>query len=194
MPYLTQMQPRVVAMRTQNLETKYMGLSDIKKELKQFDKNKLIELIAELYKKNKSVKEYFDFFINPNEEELFQKYRDKVFEAFYPKRGYELKLKDGKQAISEFKKLEPSLELIADLTLFYVECGVTFTNEFGDIDEPFYMSIEKMYLQALTLMQKEDLLDKFQSRALKIVEDTNDIGWGFHDYLSQVYDDYYDSE
>ncbi len=45
-----------------------------------------------------------DFYINPDEKELFNKYRDKVFEAFYPKRGYKYKLKDGKQAISDFKK------------------------------------------------------------------------------------------
>ena len=83
-----------------------MGLTDIKKELKKLEKEKLIELIADLYKKNKSVKEFFDFYVNPNERELFNKYRDKVFEAFYPRRGYNYKLKEGKQAISDFKNLD----------------------------------------------------------------------------------------
>ena len=73
-----------------------MGLTDLKKELKKFDKGKLIELVAELYKKNKSVKEFFDFYINPNEKDLFNKYRDKVFESFYPKRGFNYKLKVSK--------------------------------------------------------------------------------------------------
>ncbi len=169
-----------------------MGLADIKKELNRFDKAKLIALIAELYKKNKSVKEYFDFFVNPDEMALFEKYKTKVSEAFYPKRGYELKLKDGKQAIADFKKIEPAAKLLADLMLFYVECGVKFTNEFGDIDEAFYSSIEKMYLKALMLIQKEEILDKFKERVLKIVNDTSDIGWGFHDYLAGVYYDYYE--
>lgn len=69
-----------------------MGLVDVKKELKKLDKNKLIELLAELYKKNKSVKEFLDFYANPNERELFEKYRDKVLEAFYPKQGYNFSL------------------------------------------------------------------------------------------------------
>ncbi len=173
-----------------------MGISEIKKELRKFDKAKIIELIADLYKKNKSVKEYFDFFVNPDENELFKKYRNKVLDAFYPKRGFDLRLKDAKRAIADFRKLEPSAELLADLMLYYAECGVKFTNDYGDIDEPFYMSVEKMYLQALKLMQKEDLLDKFKVRALKIVTDTDGIGWGFHDYLTEVrYDFYsYDSE
>lgn len=115
-----------------------MGLTDLKKELKKLDKDKLIDLVADLYKKNKFVKEFFDFYVNPDEKELFNKYRDKVFEAFYPKRGDNYKLKDGKQAISDFKKLGTSADSLADLMLFYVETGVIFTNDFGDIDEPFY--------------------------------------------------------
>ena len=168
-----------------------MGLTDIKKELKKLDKDKLIELVSELYKKNKSVKEFFDFYVNPDEKELFNKYRDKVFEAFYPKRGYNFSLKDGKQAISEFRKFEPSAELISDLMLFYVETGVKFTNDFGDIDENFYSSLETIYAAALKLMEKESLLEKFSDRAGKIVEDTSDIGWGFHDYLCSVHSDFY---
>ena len=168
-----------------------MGLTDIKKELKKLDKDKLIDLVTELYKKNKSVKEFFDFYINPNEIELFEKYRDKVFEAFYPKRGYNFKLKKGKQAISDFKKLGPSSNLLAELMLFYVETGVKFTNDFGDIDESFYSSIEKSYVAALTLMKKENILDKFADRAGKVVGDTSGIGWGFHDYLGDVHSNFY---
>lgn len=171
-----------------------MGLSELKKELKKFDKTKIIELITDLYKKNKSVKEYLDFFVNPDENDLFKKYRDKVLEAFYPKRGFGLKIKDAKQAIADFRKIEPSKLLLADIMLYYVECGVKFTNDFGDVDEQFYMSIEKMYLQALTLMQKEDLLDKFRERALKIVNDSDGMGWGFHDELSGIHYDFYSNE
>jgi hypothetical protein len=168
-----------------------MGLTEIKKELRKLDNDKLIALIADLYKKNKSVKEFLDFYVNPNEKELFEKYRNKVFEAFYPKRGYNYKLKDGKQAISDFKKLEPSSDLLADLMLFYVETGVKFTNEFGDIDEGFYSSMETTYLAALTLMRKENLLDKFADRAGKAVNDTSHMGWGFYDYLHDVHSEFY---
>ncbi len=168
-----------------------MGLTDLKKELKKLDKDKLIDLVADLYKKNKSVKEFFDFYVNPDEKELFNKYRDKVFEAFYPRRGYNYKLKDGKQAISDFKKLGSSSDLLADLMLFYVETGVNFTNDFGDINEAFYSSMETTYVAALTLMRKENLLDKFADRASKVVSETNGIGWGFHDYLCEVHSDFY---
>ncbi|MEO6131858.1 MAG: DUF6155 family protein [Saprospiraceae bacterium] len=168
-----------------------MGFTDVKKELNKLEKGKLIALIADLYKKNKSVKQFFDFYANPNEKELFEKYRDKIFYSFYPERGYQLKLKDAKQAIADFKKFGTSADLLAELILFYVETGVMFTNDIGDINEGFYNSLSVTYLNALTLMRKENLLEKFGIRAYKVVSDTTGIGWGFHDHLGDLYFSFY---
>jgi hypothetical protein len=168
-----------------------MGFIDVKKELVKLEKDKLIGLISELYKNNKGVKEYLDFYANPNEDILFEKYKDKVYEAFYPKRGYALKLSEGKKAISEFKKLKPSPVLLADLMFHYVETGISFTNDFGDIDERFYSSLESVFGQSLLLMKKENLLDEFEVRANKMLEDTSSMGWGFYDTLSYIYFEFY---
>ncbi len=168
-----------------------MGLNEVKKELNRLSKEKLIKLIADLYKKNKSVKEYLDFYSNPDEKEQIKKYRDKVFEAFYPTRGSKLDLRKGKQTISDFKKLGTSQELLAELMLFFVETGVAYTNDFGDINENFYVSLEKTFVQALTLLEKENILDKFAERANKVEEESYGIGWGFYDYISEVFYDFY---
>ena len=55
-----------------------MGLVDLKKELVKLDKDKLIVLISDLYKSNKAAKEYLDFYANPNETDLFEKYKDNM--------------------------------------------------------------------------------------------------------------------
>ena len=94
-----------------------MGLTDLKKELKTLDKDQLIALIADLYKKNKAAQEYLDFYVQPNERERFEKYRAKVVETFFPKRGYQLRLHEGKWALSDFQKLAPAAKLVADLLL-----------------------------------------------------------------------------
>jgi hypothetical protein len=72
-----------------------------------------------------------------------------------------------------------------------VECGVSYANDYGDMNDNFYISLTKMYVQSLTLMKKENCLDKFHKRALKVVDDSSGIGWGFHDYVVQVYFDFY---
>ena len=133
-----------------------------------------------------------DFYTNPDEEELFKKYKEKVRLAFYPKKEHDLlKLKDGKIAISDFKKMGGSMDLVADLMLYYVEMGVVFTNDYGDIDEPFYDSIAGAYRKALQLMEKENILERFKDRATKVVDDTANIGWGFHDELGDTWGEFY---
>ncbi len=169
-----------------------MGLRELKTELNKLNKDALIKHISELYKKYKPVKEYLDFQINPNESKILEQYKEKVREGFYPKRGYKLRLSLSKNALNDFKKLDTSKESLADLLLYYVECGVELTNEFGDIDENFYTSIENAYETSLGLMSKEGILNKFKDRAFEIVNEAQNTGWGFHDYLKEAYDEYYD--
>ncbi len=123
-----------------------------------------MSLISELYNKNKSVKEYLEFYIKPDEKAILKKYKLKVREAFYPKRGFGFKLASGKKAISEFRKLKPTSGSLIDLMLHYVECGVEFTNEFGYI---------------------------YEIQSQEILMETENIGWGFHDSLSYSFYEFY---
>ena len=66
-----------------------MGLTELKRELRKLDKDQLIGLISDLYKREKSVQQLLDFYVDPNEKKLFREYRHTVITAFYPERGYE---------------------------------------------------------------------------------------------------------
>lgn len=168
-----------------------MGLREVKAELQSADKETLIKHISELYKKYKPVQEYFDFYVNPNEAEIIEKYKEQVREGFYPKRGYKLRLSISRKAINDFKKLGTSKAGLCDLLLYFVECGVEFTNAFGDIDESFYESVENTYSNALKTMKENGILNTFHDRASGIVKDSEETGWGFHDYLGDEYFEYY---
>ena len=76
--------------------------------------------------------------------------------------------------------------------LFYVEQGVLFTNEYGDIDEPFYNSMESMFESALALIAQHDLHDDYGARCQHIVS-TAPEGWGFAEGLSALYHQYSDA-
>jgi hypothetical protein len=169
-----------------------MNKNNFKKKIESFDKKQLFELIMDVYNKNASAKEYLDFLYNPNGEEVLKSYKQKVREAFYPKRGYGYKLSIGKKAISDFRKLNPTPDTLIDLLLCYVESGIDFTNDYGDIDENFYSSIEGVYENALKVISKVGLHDKYKNRAYQITIKTENIGWGFHDALCDCYYELYD--
>lgn len=169
-----------------------MGLTELKRELKTLDKEGLVNLVCDLYTQHQPVKEYLDFYINPDENALYKKCREKILRAFFPKRGYSLRLADGKKALSEFRKFGGSNALLADLMLYYAEKGVDYTNEYGDISMAFYDSVSGVYRKALSLMHDEGILDRFKKRARLLVDETNGIGWGFHDDISNAYINFYD--
>jgi hypothetical protein len=171
-----------------------MSTKELKSELQKLDKALLVNLIGELYKKSKEAKAYLDNFLAADDTALFEKCKGKIYEAFFPKRGYKLKLADGKKEISDFRSQGESKIKLAELMLYYAECGSDFTNEYGDIDEPFYNSIAGTYRKALELMKKENVLDQFAERAKDIMNETKNIGWGFHDDLTDAFYEFYEED
>ncbi|VAW48267.1 hypothetical protein MNBD_GAMMA04-1009 [hydrothermal vent metagenome] len=170
-----------------------MKLNDLKRNLKETSREGLIKDILELYRKNDFVKDFYaSKYADDDCPSILIKHKDLIENEFFPKRGDgKGRLSVAKKAISEFKKVSSNKEFIAELMIFYVEIGVRYTNEYGDIDEPFYCSMEGMYEKSLGYMKKNNLLELFGERAEKVVRDTSGMGWGFHDQLYEVYYQYY---
>ena len=163
------------------------------KELKHYlmdrSSDELIVDISELFKRFEPVEEYYRCRILPDgNEKLLHKYKGIIQNEFFPSRGFgKGRLSVAKKAITDYKKVSTSVEGLADLMLYYVEVGVEFTDTFGDINESFYRSMVEMYSRALNLIFDCDLSDKCEERCEKIVNDTSEIGWCFHDNLSDIH-------
>jgi len=166
-----------------------MKINDLKKNLKELTKDELIKSIVDLYKKNEFVKDYYSSkYADGNSLSVLIKHKGIIENEFFPARGDGRgRLAVAKKAITEFKKLSNDKDSIAELMIFYVETGVRYTDCYGDIDEPFYMSMESMYERAMKYIVSANLIDKYNDRCLKIVNDTTDMGWGFHDQLCEIY-------
>lgn len=155
-------------------------------------KEELVKDILDLFQKNQFVKDYYISKEADNSSSpIFLKHKEIIEKEFFPAKGDgKARLSVAKKSISDFRKLSNNNLLIADLMIFYVEIGVRYTNEFGDIDENFYSSMENMFEQALKFILSNNFSNHFQDRCLEIVEDTVNIGWGFHDQLSELYASY----
>lgn len=175
---------------------KKINLRDLKQYLNQKSKVELINEISDLFGKFENVKNYYTTKINPdNAKQVLQKFKDIIKKEFFPSRGYgNAKLSVARKAISDFKKVTNSKKELADIMLFYVEMGVEYTNTYGDINESFYTSMESMYEKVLKYIFDQGLQDQFIDRCEEIVKDTSDIGWGFHDTLSDTYYEYFEED
>lgn len=165
----------------------------LNKHLKQLNKEQLIELVKDCFGVSKDMEKFLAVRILGEEaaESLFDEYRKKVEQEFFPERGHgKLRLQEAKKAIAEFEKLTGNLRHSFELKLTYVEMGVAFTLTYGDIDERFYNSMVSVYADVIGIVNEDDtgeLFGEFGERLEKIVTDTEDIGWGFHDDLADLH-------
>ena len=169
-----------------------MSKLQLKKMLQSIDKSEVISLVLEMYDTKKEIKEYLDYVTNPNEKGQFEKAKQTIENEYFPEKGLpKERLSVAKKAISDFSKLKPSPELEAELMIFLVECGCRFTHEYGDINEAFYISIEKNFDRTLKFIEKHGLLAKFRPNAERCLEWSSDCGWGFADGIADVFYEYY---
>ncbi len=169
-----------------------VSLSELKKRLSFKTNAELVAEIAELYQKFPVVKEYYQSNFFGDELTVLDKYKEIVNNEFQMRgnRFPKMRLSVARKAVADFKKVARSTQNIADLMVTYVEAGVACTLEFGDIDEPFYNSMESMYETALKHVIKEALFSEFKDRLKLIVLNTRGMGWGFHDQLSDLFELY----
>lgn len=169
----------------------------LKRHLQSLTKEQVIDFVLQVYDSVKPAKEFMEYYLNPNEKEMFEKYRKIIIQEFYPTaKSAEPKTRFSvcKKAIADLRALKPSPELLADLMLTLPELACKFTCEFGDMWEQYYDSAYTNFEIALKYIQKNNLLDNFKLRCVDCVKYASPCGYGFAGEMAQLYYDYYGEE
>jgi hypothetical protein len=163
---------------------------DLKKALQDADKKKLINLIRDLYRLSEENRRYLlAGCMDPKAEPgVLEAYRQIIKNEFFPEKGHgTLRYSVAEKAIDSYSKASGDFEGKMELMLFYVENGVDFTNEYGDIDEKFYDKVGGMLEKFCTLLKTPEgktLYPRFKKRLFEIRKKTKGIGWGFGDEVN----------
>jgi len=171
-----------------------MSKIDLKKHLQSLTNEQLMETVLDMYDAMKPVKEYFEYFLNPNEKEMLGKYKAIIVNEFYPKGKYtepKTRFSVAKKAIAEFRVLKASPELLGDLMLTLPEMACKFTCDYGDMSEQYYESAYTNFKNALIYLQKNKLLDNFKLRCEDCVKYASPCGYGFADDIAELFYQYY---
>lgn len=171
-----------------------MSIKALKAHLVTKPEKQLLQEIVKLYQQFSVVRDFYDSQISTEgANDVLSKYKKIIRDEFLPKHGFgDARLSVARKAVMDFKKLNGLNIHLVDLAIYYVETGIKFTNMYGDINEPFYNSMESMFAQSMKWMKQLNVESQFQQRAAKICHDTDGIGWGFDDGLCEIYSDYFD--
>jgi hypothetical protein len=161
-----------------------MSWKKIKNELQELPREKLIVLLKGLHDLSPQNKAWLQGRTVPMAQDkgYLEEYKKKIVNAIYnPNRKFPdmPRFRDAKKVISEYKKATRDLRGTLDLMLTYVERGHAFTNDFGDIDEPFYNALLNMFERFITELKmspaRRELYGYFRERLMKM-RATSDIG------------------
>lgn len=169
-----------------------MSKSKLKSILMSMDRERIIKLVLELYSARKEAQEYLDFYTEPDEYSKLNEYKHIIKEEFYPSRNSEPKTRFSvcRKAVSDFKKLKPSANTLADLMVFYMETVCRFTYDYGDMWEQFYISVEGNFNKTLNHLVLTNLWDKYDLRIRQCLRWADSSGWGFSDALNEMYEEH----
>lgn len=167
------------------------GWSAARRHLARCDRPALLALVKDLYEAASGNRDFIHARCQAGDGggEVLEAYRSKIVEQFFPRRGFgKLKLAEARKAIRDYRKATGNIPGTAELLMSYVESGVRFTHEFGDIDERFYSSVEVALDELAVLLRGEarDRYPQFRERLAKAEQMTSGIGWGFHDFIAGV--------
>jgi hypothetical protein len=167
--------------------------SQVKAGLVNLDQKQMIMLVADLYRLSNENKTFLDTRFEVSDDPLGP-YKQTIEKCMYPDvyGNSPIQVSKAKKAISSYSKALEDPIGEAELMIFFVECGNSFTVDFGDIDEAFYDALNRMYRRAIdkVLTLPEERQDEFKGRLEAIMTSSSKIGWGYHDMLC---DDYYDA-
>lgn len=161
----------------------------IRKALENLDTPEILELVKELYDLNSTNKALLAVRLDSQGslELLAQPCRKEIEKAFWPVRGFpSCKPGNAKKAVVQFVKVAPPLEAL-EMELYFVELGIRCTRQYGDIDEGFYISLEKMWEVALKRALTLELPEELEEKLEHIFSSSKDFGWGFSDEIESLW-------
>lgn len=175
---------------TKKTTRKPVGWSAARPHLATWEKPALLALMKDLYDADAGNRDFIHARCQDGDGgAVLATYRSKIVEQFFPKRGEgKLKLGEARKAIRDYRKATGNIPGTAELLMTYVENGAEFTHLYGDIDERFYNSVESALNELAALLRgaAREMYPQFSERLAKVEQMTEDIGWGFHDFIVDV--------
>lgn len=164
--------------------------SDVKAAVSSFERPALLGLIADLYAFSPENKEFLHARFSLGADVL-KPYKKVIEEALFPDvmSDDDVEIAVAKKAIANYGKAVGDPKGMLELMIYFVECGANFSLDTGYGDEEFFESLERMYEKAIKLLLTldEKTVDEYYDRFEELMTSTNNIGWGFHDMLSEIF-------
>jgi hypothetical protein len=174
------------------MTSKHPTWRDVKKIVGEWSTDQLVGLVQDLYRFDTANADFLHARLLSASagQDGLAPYKERIRKAVSPAQPWkqDVRLADGRKAISDYKKANGDARGQLTLMVYYVQCGNDFTLEFGDIDEAFYDSLCSMVegiKERLLTADDTALAAEFLPMVVKEFERIDgQMGWGYPDEVS----------
>lgn len=158
---------------------------DVKVKLADFDHAGLIQLVADLYAAEQVNQSFLHARLSLGGDPL-EIYKKRIHKALFPNvmgRNSDVKITDGKKAISEYQKAIGLPEGMLELHLYFCEVAMNFSMDYDYSSEGFFNAVYLQFKKAVEALgkisgdTKEDALD----RLYDLRNIASNVGYGLED-------------
>lgn len=137
-----------------------MSRTALKKELSGYTKEQLVEVVLDLYASRKEVKEYFNFFLNPDSKKLFEKYQKVINKEFGKSKWSKSKARISviKKTIKDFEGFQPDIRYRHELYQLVITLALYYEDMFY-FSDTLYNGIYRIVDDYLTFADRNEELD-----------------------------------
>lgn len=168
---------------------------ELNKYLSTLSDKELIKEIKKLYDKFPAVQAYYGMELSPDTEAIVAEYKQRIKEEYFPKRGFgKASSSASNKVIADFRKIAVHKKDLVDLLLYRAEMMLEFTNDYGDMDEPFYNSLGTSFRKGCELIKKERLESYYRTYCQELVNKARNFGWGMYDELYTYYHECFEED
>ncbi len=169
-----------------------MKKANIKSKLSNLTTKELIEIIEEMQQKFDVVDDFLQAKFSKENTDLLKKYKKKISKGFEPDDlAGDFDIESAYEAIESFRKLKTKPEELAEILFHFINEGIQFYDDYGDIDDDILEDMLDYYKETLIMLKENNLLESFKIQCLDLVKRSKNSGYGFGDDINDLYYEYY---
>ncbi len=156
----------------------------LKKELMSLSREQIIDVMLTAYSSNKSVKEYFDFFTNPDVDKLYDRFARELIKEIIRGKYHQstARISRIRKSIKSFESFNPGVERVRDLQLFAVEMLIE-QEKVKNYSDTLINGTLKLLNDAIAFADKNLIFDSTMKQVDSIIAETTDRSRFFRSFL-----------
>lgn len=147
-------------------------------------REQIIDVVLTAYSSNKTIKEYFDFFVAPDVEKLYERFTRELTKEIIRGKYHQstARISRIKKSIKNFESFSPGVERVRDLRLFAVSMLVE-QEKIKNYSDTLINGTLKLLNEAIAYADKNLIFDSTMQQVDRIIAETSDRSRYFRTFL-----------